>query len=158
MQTQPDFVKPSSKILRVPFVPSSENSINTMLEIANLKPGEKMADLGSGDGRIILAFAENGAIAYGYEIDGALVIKAETRIYDEGLDQRAFIHWADYWEEDLSEYDIVTIFGISYIMEELGEKLKKELKPGAKVISNVFTFPNWKPKQIINNIHLYIVP
>jgi len=144
-------------IRRVPFIPSSWENIQTIVELANPKLSEKIADLGSGDGRIVVEFARRGFEAHGYEIDEDLIIESEAKILNQGLDDLAFIHWKSYWEEDLSPYDIITIYGMSSIMGKLEEKLRNELVKGSRVVSNIFLFPNWKPKSEKNNAYLYVV-
>src|SRR5882672_3428464 len=67
-----------------PYVPSRKDSIKKMLVLANLKPGDKVVDLGSGDGRIVIAFARNGIDAHGYEISPALVLWSKLMIFALG--------------------------------------------------------------------------
>lgn len=148
---------PPFDAFHVPFVPSSPEHVVTMIELAKIKPNEKSADLGSGDGRIVLEFAKSGAQAHGYEIDKDLILKTESKIMEQKLDDRAFIHWKNYWEEDLSEYNIITIYGMTSIMTKLERKLFNELKPGSRIISNVFEFPTLKPMRVENNVYLYII-
>lgn len=140
----------------VPFVPSSKERLVTMIQLAEIVPGQKAVDLGSGDGQVVIEMARLGALAFGYEIDPNLVEKSLKNIEEAGLAGQAFIVNADYWDETLEQFEIVTIYGITGIMKRLENKLKKELKPGTKVISNFFTFPNWKPVKIQGDIYLYM--
>lgn len=149
--------KKNKVLVHVPYVPSTWNKVNIMYELANPQPGEKLADLGSGDGRIVIEFAKKGIESHGYEIHSGLAILAESKILDHNLDKLAFIHISDYWNEDLSPYDIITIYGMSSIMRQLQEKLQKELKPGSKVLSSIFHFPDWTPENQKNNVYLYRV-
>jgi ribosomal protein L11 methylase PrmA len=142
---------------KVPYVPSSEDSVRTMVELSGVSPKQKVADLGSGDGRILIAFAKAGAEAHGYEIDANLVLQAENNILKEGVHEKAFVHPGNYWDENLSRYEIIAIYGMTSIMARLQEKLHNELKPGSKIVSNVFTFPHWQPVGKKNSINLYIV-
>jgi cyclopropane fatty-acyl-phospholipid synthase-like methyltransferase len=144
-------------LIQVPYVPSTWHKIEVMLELAQTKPGEKMADLGSGDGRIIMAFAERGVESHGFEINPDLALLAESKILDANLDERAFIHITDFWKVDLSSFNTVVIYGMTSIMNELELKLKKELKPGSKVLSAIFHFPEWKPTAQKDNVLLYII-
>lgn len=144
-----------TKTLGAPYVPSSWKRLQVMLELAKVKEGQKAVDLGSGDGRIVMALAQQGAEAHGYEINPDLVFKAKDNIQNAGMEQRAFIHHQNFWEIDLSSFDIVMVYGISSMMAPLEEKLKKELKVGAKVICNFFTFPNWTPDVKVGEVYLY---
>jgi len=140
------------------YVPSKDLAIETMIKLAKLKPNKLVADLGAGDGRITKAFAEAGAIAHGYEINPWLVFKGEQALRRAHLTDRAQIFRKSYWEVDLSDYEVITVYGITYIMAALEKKLLKELKPGTLVLSNYFQFPNWKITKTVNGIHVYQVP
>jgi cyclopropane fatty-acyl-phospholipid synthase-like methyltransferase len=127
-----------------PFVPTQKQTLEKMIEAAKIQPGEKLADLGSGDGRILIAAARAGAEAHGYEINPLLFFWSRWKIRQAGLASKAFVHWKNFWLADFSDYDIVMLFGITGIMPKLETKLKTELKPGARVVSNIFKFPNWE--------------
>jgi len=139
------------------YVPSKDLAIETMLSLAKVKKNMPTVDLGSGDGRVVAAFAHAGASADGYEINPWLVFKAKRRLSQLGFGKKTRIYLQSYWNVDLSKYQVVTVYGITYIMESLEEKLLSELKPGTLVISNYFTFPTWKKLKTINGIHLYKV-
>ena len=126
------------------YLPTQKRTVKKMVELANIKPAEIAVDLGSGDGRLVIALAKAGAKAHGYEINPLLVLLAKRNIRKAKLEGRAFIHFKNFWKEDFSRFDVVTIFGIGYAMESLERKLKKELKNGARVVSNAFPFPNWQ--------------
>ena len=138
-----------------PFLPTDQADTQKMVELANLKPGDKLADLGSGDGRILIAAAKLGAEAHGYEINPLLVLWSKWKIKKGGLSDKAFVHWKNYWLEDFSNFDVVTIFGITGIMEKLGEKLSRELKPGSRVICHIFPIPKWEGEKI-GSLYLYV--
>lgn len=126
-----------------------------MLELSDIKPGEKVADLGSGDGRIVIEFAKKGAEAHGYELDSELVFKSNNLIKQEGLEHIAFIHNADFWREDLSSFDVITIYPMPDIMEDLENKLVKELKTNTRILLNYYPFPHLKPNSSKHHIYLY---
>lgn len=126
-----------------PFVPTRPTAVPRMVALAKIKPGDRVADLGSGDGRILIAMARAGAIAHGYEINPILVWWSRYKIRRQGLAGLAFVHWGSFWSQNLSEFDVVALFGIKHIMGGLEKKLKRELKPQARVISYVFAFPTW---------------
>lgn len=126
------------------FLPTFKPTVQKIVAAAGAKPGMKAVDLGAGDGRIVIALAKAGIEAHGYEINPFLVLWGKTKILQAGLKGRAFMHWGDFWGKDFSNYDIVTVFGMEHIMAKLETKLQDELKPGAKVISNIFSFPTWR--------------
>ena len=144
-------------LIQVPYVPSTWHKIDVMIELADPKPGEKMADLGSGDGRIVREFAKRGIESHGYEVNSELALLSESKVLDESLDEKAFIHIADFWEENLSDFNIVIVYGMTSIMQHLEKKLQSELKPGSRVLSSIFHFPAWEPKTQKDNVFLYEV-
>lgn len=138
-----------------PYVPTKQKAVQKMIDLAGIKPGQKAVDLGSGDGRIVIAFAQAGADSHGYEINPLLVWWSRWKIRKAGLEGKAFVHQKSFWNEDLSSYDVVALFGVRYIMKELGQKLEKELKSGAKIVSYGFSFPGWQYKDKGEGVLLY---
>jgi cyclopropane fatty-acyl-phospholipid synthase-like methyltransferase len=145
----------SSALFGAPFQPSSEREVKEILELAKVKKGQKTADLGSGNGKIVIEFAKKGAEAHGFEINPLLVLLSLKRIKKLGLQNNAFIHWKNFMKQDFSDFDIITSFQISYIMPNLEKKLMKELESGAKIVSNTWKFPTWKPKRKLGRVYLY---
>lgn len=138
------------------------NSVTTkkIVEFSKIKKGEKIVDLGSGDGRILIEFAKRGAEAHGFEINPFLVLYSKMKIRNLGLKNKAFVHWKSFWKANLGEFDVVVLFQVGYIMKELKEKLKRELKKGSRIVSNNWKFPHWKCKKICKgdtNVYLYEV-
>lgn len=139
----------------IPYFTTSRYRVATMAELANVKPKEKAADLGTGDGRIAIALAEKGIHVDAYEIDKDRIKLAEENIKKAGVANVTILD-KDFWQEDLSQYDIICCYPMPTIMGRLETKLKNELKPGARVLLNYFPFLHWKEKQIKDNIYLYI--
>ncbi|MBI4068065.1 hypothetical protein HY413_01490 [Candidatus Kaiserbacteria bacterium] len=139
----------------VSFVPTSRKRIETMLQLVGDVRGKRVVDLGSGDGRLVIAFASEGAEAHGYELNPVLVWLSRVRIILRGLQGRAHVHWGDYWRPDMSGFDIVVVYGFHSTMRELEKKLKRELSENALVLSNSFTFPTWVVAKEDGGIHMY---
>lgn len=137
------------------YVSSKDGNIKKMIELAEIKAGEKVADLGAGDGKLVIALAKKGAEASGYEINPILVWIARRNINKSGLKGKAFIYWKNFWNEDLSKFDVITVYGIGYIMKKLERKLRKELKNNARVVSNAFCFPTWPQAKKDEDVYLY---
>lgn len=127
-----------------PFVPTDKRNVDDMISIAQIKPGDKMVDLGAGDGRIVIAAAKQGAQAEGYEISPFLWLLANWNIKKEGLEKQAKVHLSSYWAHDLSDMDVVTMFLIDHYMPRMHKKLHNELRKGSRVVSYAFQFPNWE--------------
>jgi len=135
---------------------TSTDAVDTMLRLSGAKPGEKIIDLGSGDGRILIAFAKAGCEAHGYEINPLLVWLSRRAIRRAGLKGKAFVHWKSFWSADLRDFDTVVVYCMPQFLEELGEKLLSELKPGARILSNSYSFPNWNIEKKENHVRLYV--
>lgn len=128
----------------LPYVPTPEDKIETIVAWAEVKPGQKSMDMGAGDGRLVIAMAKAGATAYGIEIQEKYARRAKAAIAQSGLQGKAFVENRDFWKEDLGSYSIITIYGMAMIMERVSEKLTQELQPGTIVISNGFPLPGWE--------------
>ncbi len=137
------------------YVPSKDKVLDIMIEFAQLQPGEKAVDLGSGDGRVLIALAKTGAEAHGFEIERKLVKRSKENITEAQMEDLAFTHQQSFWKADLSEYDVIFVYGMRHVMKRLEKKLEKELKPGARVISNAFEFPEWIESKKQGHVYLY---
>lgn len=144
-----------SVIRGAPFVTSFQKTVERMVATAGAKPGMKSVDLGSGDGRIVIAFAKAGIEAHGFEINPILVWLARRKIRSQRLTVPALIHWKSFWGQDLSGFDIVTLYGTPHIMKGLETKLRRELRVGAKVLSNAFVFPTWRHTAKDGAVYVY---
>ena len=146
----------------VPFVVSPMPVVEAMLDLAALRPGERLVDLGSGDGRIVLAAARRGAEGLGVEIDGELVERARRRAELENLQSRARFERGDLFGAVIRDADVVTTYLLTSINQRLRPKLLTELRPGARVVSHAFDMGDWRPdgQQIIDDkqLYLWIVP
>lgn len=141
----------------IPYFQTSRYRVDTMIELADIKPGEKAADLGSGDGRILIALAQAGATAHGYELDEKLNQLAQINITQTNICSNILIHQKDFWQEDLSDYSIITIYPMPDIMDQLEEKLFSELKTNSRILLNYYPFLHTKAKNIKDNIYQYIL-
>ena len=139
----------------IPFVTSSDEKTLTMIRLANIRPHEKAIDLGAGEGKLVLAMAAKGADVTGIEIDEERSNITISKVADAGLQERVRIINGSFWQHDLSNYDLIALYGVPSIMKRLEKKITNEAKPSVRIVSNHFTFPNWKPVKTINNVYLY---
>lgn len=130
-----------------PYVPTPPEVVEGMLDLAALKAGERLIDLGSGDGRIPRAAARRGASALGVEIDGGLVARARSLARLEGLEERARFVRDDLFTVSLRDADVVTLYLLPALNERLKPKLLSEMKPGARVVSHAFDMGDWPPEE-----------
>lgn len=131
--------------LGLPFVPSRKRTVQDLLSVIGDIRGKRILDLGSGDGRIVLACARAGAHATGYEINPFLVGWSRMKARLLGLSDKATILRKDFWSENLSEFDMVIFYGVSYLGGRLEDKVFAELKNGARAVTLYCTFPSHPP-------------
>ena len=139
-----------------PYVPTQNAHVDEMIRIANLVPTDRVADLGSGDGRIVIAAAKAGvADALGIEINGALVRVSKRSASRLGLKNARFVK-ESFWKTNVSDRTVVFLYQVPYAMRKLETKLQEELPLGARIVSNDFRFENWKPSEEHGRIHVYV--
>lgn len=150
-----------------PYVVSPQQIVDRMLELADLKPGETVYDLGSGDGRILLTAVQRyRAKAVGIEISDSLVQSTMDRIQKLNLQNQARVIHGDFLHADLSPADVVTMYLATDTNEMLRPNLEKQLKNGARVVSHEYAVPGWKPNLVDKDlpearghvIYLYQMP
>ena len=150
-----------------PYVVSPQQIVERMLEMADLKPGQTVYDLGSGDGRILITAVERfHAKAVGIEISDRLVDSTNDRILKLGIQNEARVIHGDFMQADLSAADVVTIYLATDVNEMLRPNLEKYLRRGARVVSHEYTVPGWRPTLVDRDlpdkhghvIYLYDMP
>jgi SAM-dependent methyltransferase len=141
-----DSTRESKKI--VPFVPTPENVVDKMIELAGVKKGDVVYDLGSGDGRIVIAAAKRGAKAVGFEIDPDLVAESRANIQKAGVQESAEIRNQDILTVDLSGASVVTMYLLPDVNLKLRPNLQKQLKPGSRIVSHAFDMGDWKADKV----------
>jgi precorrin-6B methylase 2 len=129
----------------VVFVPTPPAVVAAMLDLAEVTDKDTVYDLGSGDGRIVIAAAKRGAKAVGYEVRPELLAQGRESIVKEGVKDRAEIREGDLFEADLSPASVVTLYLLPSLNLKLMPKLQKELKPGSRIVSHAFDMGTWKP-------------
>ncbi|RLI37686.1 hypothetical protein DRO55_00810 [Candidatus Bathyarchaeota archaeon] len=132
-----------------PFVASPFPVIRRLLTLAELKPGEILYDLGSGDGRtVIMAAQEFGAIGVGIELREDLVKQSLKKIAQLKLEDRVKIIHANIFDVDLSPADVVYMYLTTSANEKVRPKLEAELKKGARVVSHDYEIVGWKAAKV----------
>jgi SAM-dependent methyltransferase len=146
----------------VPFVPTPQEVVDKMIELAGVKKGDTVYDLGSGDGRIVITAAKKGARAVGFEIDGDLVKESRENIRKAGVQNLAEIRQQDILTVDLSPASAVTMYLLPDVNLKLKPTLLSQLKPGSRVVSHAFDMGDWKPDKTerVNGrtVYLWTIP
>jgi SAM-dependent methyltransferase len=132
----------------VPFVPSPQIVVDKMIDLAGVKKGDVVYDLGSGDGRIVIAAAKRGAKAVGFEIDPDLVAESRANIQKAGVQESAEIRNQDILTVDLSAASVVTMYLLPDVNLKLRPNLLSQLKPGSRIVSHAFDMGDWKPNKV----------
>jgi cyclopropane fatty-acyl-phospholipid synthase-like methyltransferase len=142
------------------YVPTSDAVVRSMLDLAHVTPADVVYDLGSGDGRIVIEAARDyGARGVGVELDPALIKQATKKALKAGVADRVTFQEGDLFKADLSDATVVTLFLSPSVNARLETKLRRELKPGARVVSHRFAMPpDWKPDRDVagHGTHVFL--
>lgn len=151
-----------------PFVPSPDNIVEAMLQAAKVNKFDRVYDLGSGDGRIVILAAQKyQAESVGVEIDDDLYKRSTERIAELGLRNRAKILHMNMYKVNLKPATVVTLYLLTSVNERLKPILERDLRPGARVVTHDFKIPGWEPAETLDvmadtgiskKIYLYIRP
>src|SRR4051794_7761745 len=135
-----------------PYYPTPETIVDKMLQLGGLKAGEKMYDLGSGDGRIVIVAAQKfHAQAIGVELDKDLCKQSAAKILKLGLDKNAHIVNGDLLKQNYGSADLVTVYLLpDAVNNKVQPLLDKQLKKGARIVAKDFDFKNWTPEKVEN--------
>jgi SAM-dependent methyltransferase len=132
----------------IPFVPSPMHVVQKMIEVADIKKGDVLYDMGSGDGRIIIEAAKKyGVRGVGIDLNPDLVAKARENAKNEGVSDLVEFRAQDGLTVDISEATVVTLYMFKWFNNALKPKLQK-LKPGSRIVAHEFDIDDWKPTRI----------
>jgi precorrin-6B methylase 2 len=158
---------------RAPFITTPPEVVERMLAMAGTRPGDLVVDLGSGDGRIVIAAARQfGARGLGIELDAALVEKSRQAARAAGVADKVSFVQGDVLIADISRASVVTAYLLPALMNKLQPRFIDELAPGTRIVSHAFTMTGWAPDAIDtvrltsrhpgqgdeSRLHLWIVP
>ncbi|KFP99122.1 Protein FAM173B, partial [Haliaeetus albicilla] len=138
------FVTPALRKVCLPFVPATATQIQNVLKMLENRSGS-LVDIGSGDGRIVIAAAKRGFKAVGYELNPWLVWYSRYCAWRDGVHQNTKFYISDLWKVSFSRYTNVVVFGVPQMMPQLEKKLEEELQCNARIIACRFPFPCWIP-------------
>ena len=134
-----------------PYYPTPEIVVDKMLQLGGLKAGEKMFDLGSGDGRLVIAAARKyKADATGVELDDSLARQSADKISNLKLSATAHIIHGDLLQQDYSSADLITVYLLPIGNDKVTPILEKQLKKGARIVAHDFEFSAWKAEKVVD--------
>jgi len=159
-------LKPLEKEPEVPYVPTHERVVDEMLKVANVKKGDVLYDLGSGDGRIVITAAKRfGTRGVGVDIDPVRVKEARENAVKAGVTDRVKFLQQDLFETDIREATVVTLYLLPEVNLRLRPKLLSDLKPGTRVVSHNYDMGDWMPLKTLSirvpeehTIYYWVVP
>lgn len=137
------------------YVPSKEKDTQKMIEMANIKEGDVVLDLGSGDGRILIEAAKKGAKAIGYEIDPILVLESKQKVKKAGVEKKVEIRLKNMWQANFNQADVIFVYLFPKYLKKLKNLFEKNLDHTVTVISNDYQIPGKKPDKKEGSIYLY---
>jgi SAM-dependent methyltransferase len=144
----------------VKFVASPQSVVDAMLELAHVTAADVVFDLGSGDGRIPITAAQRyGARGVGIEIDSTLVRESNSRLAKSGVADRVVFVNQDLFDADLRDATVVTVFLLPRVLDRLLPKLRRELRPGTRIVSNQYHFGDeWPPEEArdVDGLPIYL--
>lgn len=157
-----EFVRERPK-LDAPYVVTDYQVVDAMLAMAEVRPGDDVVDLGSGDGRILIAAARShGARGLGVDIDPARVREAEANARAAGVSHRVEFRRQDLFETPLADADVVTLYLTQEVNLRLRPRILAQMRPGTRVVSHDFDMGDWRPdrRQRIGSstLYLWLVP
>ena len=157
-----DFVKARPR-LDAPYVVTDNEVVNAMLEMAQVRPNERVVDLGSGDGRILIAAARSlGARGLGVDIDPARIRESTANAAAAGVAHRVTFRREDLFQTPLGDADVLTLYLSNDINFRLRPRILAQMRPGARVVSHDFNMGDWRPDQTQRvgtaTVNLWIVP
>lgn len=164
MLTAPAVAAPQ-QVGDVPYVPTPEPVVDAMLDLAGVGAGDVVLDLGSGDGRIVVAAARDyGARAMGVDLNPKRVAEARENAREAGVADRVRFERGDLFDADLSRADVLTLYLLPEVNLRLRAAILDQMRPGARVVSHDFDMGEWGPDRTItvpgdgSTVHLWIVP
>jgi protein-L-isoaspartate O-methyltransferase len=132
--------------VRAPFITTPESVVERMLELAATGPADTVIDLGSGDGRIVIAAAKKfGARGIGIELSRGLVEESRRHAKTAGVAERVSIVQGDVLVADISAASVVTLYLLPGLIDKLQPRFISELKPGTRIVAHAFGMAGWKP-------------
>lgn len=136
-----------------PFLPTLKPKVKEALDLIDLKPGQTLLELGSGDGRVMKAAAERGLHVVGYELNPLLVLY--SRVITWRYRKQVSIVWGNYWHKTWPPAAGIFVFLLQPYMEKLDQKIRRECGAGTRLVSFAFTINSRKPAKTRTGLYLY---
>ncbi len=136
-----------------PYLPTLRKRVPEALDLIDLKPGQILVELGSGDGRVLAEAARRGITCIGYELNPFLVLYSKVRLIK--YHKFTKVIWGNYWHKQWPKAQGIFVFLLQPYMEKLGTKIEQNYPEGIKLVSFAFTIPGKQPVKESNGLYLY---
>jgi len=153
--------------LDVPYVPTPQPVVERMLDIAQVEPGDYVIDLGSGDGRIVIAAARRGATGHGVDLDPDRISEARENAIKQDVENSVMFLRKNIFDTDISQASVITMYLLSSVNLKLRPTILETLRPGTRVVSHSFDMGDWRPDGSYDvessmgrghDVYLWVVP
>ena len=148
--------------LDVPYVPTPQDVVDRMLDMAKLTKNDFHMDLGSGDGRIAITAAKRGARSVGIDLNPTRIAEANENAQKAGVTDRVTFVLGNLFEQKIGDANVLTMYLLQSVNLQLRPRILAELKPGSRVVSHAFSMNEWEPDERANvngrSVYLWIVP
>ena len=158
----------SAQDLDVPYVPTPDKVVERMLDLADVQPSDYVIDLGSGDGRIVIAAAQRGANGHGIDLDPDRIAEARQNAEKAGVSNQIMFMEQNIFDTDFSKASVITMYLLSSINKKLRPELLDKLEPGTKIVSHSFDMGEWEPdKEVVvsanggsstHDVYYWVIP
>lgn len=138
-----------------PFVATSESGVAKTIALLAINKGETFCDLGSGDGRLLLAAAQRGAQVIGYETNPWLVWQSRRLLRSQGYTKQSRVVWGNLWRANLAKSNVISIFILPNLLADIEKKLTRDVKRGTRIVTIGWPLPHWQPIDQKENYFLY---
>lgn len=153
--------------LDVPYVPTPQNVVERMLDLADVTPSDYVIDLGSGDGRIVITAAKRGATGHGIDLDPERISEARENAVEQGVDDQVMFIEGNLFNTDFTEASVITMYLLPTVNRKLRPELLDKLEPGTRIVSHSFDMGDWQPdKEVVvtenggssHDIYYWVIP
>lgn len=154
--------------LDVPYVPTPDAVVEQMLDMVDVQPSDYVIDLGSGDGRIVVAAAKRGASGHGIDLDPERISEARQNAAQNNVDDQIMFMEGDIFETDFSKASIITMYLLPSVNKKLRPELLDKLEPGTQIVSHSFDMGDWEPdkKEVVeingksrsHSVYYWVIP
>lgn len=138
-----------------PYYPTARKKVGKMIDAAKLTANDKIIELGSGDGRVLIEIAKRGHEVVGIEINLLMVIISRIKIFFSPYRNKIKVYWRNFWKFDATGYTVAFCYLFPITMDKVYEKLQKEMNVGSRIVSNSFKVNKASKSSEESNIFVY---